>query len=321
MKTVIFGYPGSGKTELFLALTGNKFKNQSQGIVKVPEPRLIPLSEIFKPKKITFTEIEFVDYQINNNKITNKILGDLRKFDCLLIVIDAFSGFNDSEEQFREIEEEFILSDLSIVENRLKKIKSDSPELKKVKEILENGIPIRNDKSLRESPNLKNFNFLSAKPVIYIWNTAEENINSIKIPENNENEIHLSLSVKLEREMRDFDNEEDLKIFMEEFGIKESALDRVIKSTYNLLNLITFITAGEKEVRAWPLKKGSKAPDAGGVIHSDIKKGFIKAEVISFEEFMKYKSFKEAKNHGALRLEGKDYVVKDGDIITFYFNV
>ena len=327
MKTLIFGYPQCGKTSLFLALAGGDFKNNTKAMVKVPEPRLNPLIKLFNPKKVTYTEIEYIDYNepIKDNSLNGKVLNDIKPFDCIMVVLDAFSGFNDPYKQWKNIESEFIIADLAVVENKLlksKKIeKNEKDLLAKAKEILDKEIPLRESNEISDAQELKGYRFLSAKPVIYVWNVTENNIHSFNPPEDKKNQMHIVLSTKLEQEMRELEDIEELKIFMEEFGIKEPALNKVIKTTYNLLNLITFLTAGEKEVRAWPLRKGSKAPEAGGVIHSDIQRGFIRAEVLSWEDFLKYGDFKTAKKNGALRLEGKDYVVKDGDIITFYFNV
>ena len=327
MKTVIFGYPQSGKTSLFLALAGGDFRNHTKAMVKVPEPRLKPLIELFNSKKVTYTEIEYTDYNVTmkDNFLNSKVLNDIKPFDCIMVMLDAFSGFSDPYEQWKNIESEFILGDLAVIENKLEKSKkideNEKDLLTKAKEILDKEIPLREYNEISNAHKLKGYRFLSSKPVIYVWNVAEDNIHSFNPPGDKKNQVHIVLSTKLEREMRELGDPEELKIFMEEFGIKEPALDKVIKTTYNLLNLITFLTAGEKEVRAWPLRKGSTAPEAGGVIHSDIQRGFIRAEVLSWEDFFKYGDFKKAKKNGVLRLEGKDYVVKDGDIITFYFNV
>lgn len=330
MKTAIFGFPGSGKTDLFLALAGPKFKNLNKAMVKVPEPRLDPLIELFNPKKITYTEIEYNDLPgaIKGKSLSNKLLSEIRPFDCLIGVLDGFSGINSPEEQRNIIETDFILSDLSVIEKRLEKLVKDKKKdvfeeelLLKAKEFLEKEKPLRENNELISAPELKGYRFLSAKPILYIWNVSEDDLNRKIISEKKLNQKHITLSVKLEREMSEIDDEEELKFFQQEYGIQESALKKVIKSTYELLDLITFLTAGEKEVRAWPLKKGSTADEAGGVIHSDIQRGFIRAEVLSWEDFLKYKDFKVAKKNGALRLEGRDYIVKDGDIITFYFNV
>lgn len=325
MKTAIIGYSGSGKTTLFYALGGVELQNKSICTVKVPEPRLEPLIKLFNPKKITYTEIEYTEIL---GGINNKTLNEIKPFESLLAVIDAFSGVNNPKSQWRNIETEFIISDLSIVEKRLEKLakdrKSNKKEieiLEKVKKILDKEVPLREYPEIAMMKELKGYGFLSAKPILYIWNVSDEMINDFKTPEKKNNQMHIVLSAKLEKEMRELSDLEELEEFMKEFGVTESALDKVIKGTYELLNLITFLTAGEKEVRAWPLKKGSTAQEAAGVIHSDLQRGFIRAEVLSWEDFLKYKDFKLAKKHGTIRMEGKNYIVKDGDIITFYFNV
>ncbi len=326
MKTAIIGYPGSGKTDLFHALCGANIKSQNKAVAKVPEPRLNPLIKLFNPKKITYTEIEYTDIQ---GGINNKTLNEIKGFDCLVAVLDGFSGVNNPEEQWKELESEFILQDLSIIEKRLEKIKKNRKQNEKeielltiAKEILDNEIPLRENEKLSITKELKGYGFLSAKPILYVWNIIDENLNNFPLPvKDKQNQLHIVLSAKLEKEIAEITDKDELEEFLKEFGLSEPALDKIIKNTYKLLNLITFLTAGEKEVRAWPLKKGSTAQEAGGVIHSDIKRGFIRAEVLSWEDFEKYGDFKTAKKHGALRMEGRDYIVKDGDIITFYFNV
>ncbi len=325
MRTAIIGFSGSGKTDLFHALGGSNVKS-NKAVAKVPEPRLEPLIKLFNPKKITYSEIEYTDIQ---GPINNKTLSEIKGYDCFVAVLDGFSGFNDPEEQWKELESEFILQDLSIIEKRLEKIKKNKKQnekeielLTKVKRVLDSEIPLRESSEIFNNNELKSYGFLSAKPVLYVWNVLDENLNDIQVDKNNKlNQVHIGLSAKLEKEIAEITDKQELEEFLEEFGIKEPALNKIIKNTYKLLNLITFLTAGEKEVRAWPLKKGSTAQEAGGVIHSDIKRGFIRAEVLSWEDFEKYGDFKNAKKNGALRLEGKDYIVKDGDIITFYFNV
>ncbi|WP_456325336.1 DUF933 domain-containing protein [Desulfonauticus submarinus] len=336
MKTAIFGFAGSGKTDLFLALAGAKNINVNRAMVKVPEPRLDPLAKLFNPKKITYTEIEYLDIPGGGGKgqgLGARILNEIRPYDCLLAVLDGFSGLNDPKSQWEAIETDLLITDLAVVEKKLEKMAVDKKKakhlvdpkeeqlLEKVKTVLEEEQPLRGFSELVTAPELRGYCFLSAKPILYAWNVAEDEIGSMQVPESADKQVHIVVSAKLEKEMSELTDPEEVAMFMEDLGIKESALNRVIKSTYNLLNLITFLTAGEKEVRAWPLKKGSTAPEAAGVIHSDLQKGFIRAEVLSWSDFEKYGDFKQAKEKGALRLEGKDYIVQDGDIITFRFNV
>jgi len=334
MKTAIFGFAGSGKTDLFLALAGPGH-NTNKAMVKVPEWRLQPLEKVFAAKKVTYSEIEYLDIPGGGkgDGLGARILNEIRPFDCLLAVLDGFSSLYDPHEQYQAIEADLLISDLAVVEKKLERMALDKKKakhlvdpkeeelLQKVLEVLEAEKPLREFKELTQAPELRGYCFLSAKPILYAWNLEESKLAQAKLPANREKQIHIAVSAKLEKEMAEIEDPEERKMFLEDLGLKESALERVIKSTYQLLDLITFLTAGEKEVRAWPLKKGSTAPEAAGVIHSDLQKGFIRAEVLSWSDFEKYGDFKTAKENGALRLEGKDYVVQDGDIITFRFNV
>ncbi len=333
MKTGIFGFAGCGKTEMFLALAGPQAKSVSRAMVKVPEPRLDPLAEIFNPKKITYSEIEYEEIKGGGVKtLGSKVLNDIRSSDCLVAIINCFSGTFDPKVQEQNIEGDLIISDLAVIEKRLERIASDKKKDKnlvnkkeeelliKAKELLDKEIPLRDDETIYNASELKGFQFLSAKPIVYVYNVDERNIGGMDLSED-KNIARIEVCAKLERELREIEDPEERQEFLDDLGIKESALDRVIHVTYRLLGLITFLTAGEKEVRAWTIKRGSTAQEAAGAIHSDIQKGFIRAEVLSWEDFERVKDFKKAKDTGVLRLEGKDYIVKDGDIITFRFNV
>jgi GTP-binding protein YchF len=333
MKTGIFGLSGSGKTEILLALAGPEALNLNRVMVKVPEPRLIPLAEIFKPKKITYSEIEYQEIKGGGARsLGSKVLNDIRACDCLLAVIDCFSGANDPALQEENIEGDLIISDLAVIEKRLTRIASDKKKDKnlvnpkeeelliKAKELLEKEVPLRTDEEIKAAQELKGFQFLSAKPILYVYNVDETQMGEFETKKLDQ-KVKIEICAKLERELREIEDLEEREEFLKAMGIKESALDRVIHATYKLLGLITFLTAGEKEVRAWTIKKGSTAQEAAGAIHSDIQKGFIRAEVLSWEDFEKVRDFKKAKELGLLRLEGKEYIVKDGDIITFRFNV
>ncbi len=335
MKTAIIGFAGSGKTEIFRALAGPGARAVARAMVKVPEPRLIPLARVFKPKKITRSEIEYQDMPGSGGtkSLGNRVLSEIRGCDCLLAVVDAFSGGFDPASQHSSIEEELIVSDMAVIEKKLEKLSQDRQKaghlydpkteelLIRAMNILEQEKPLRLDEALCAEPALKGFAFVSAKPILYAWNISESKMGSFKPPEEQKGMGHISASAMLEREMAELENPEELAMFMHELGVRESALDRVIAKTYNLMNLITFLTVGDKEVRSWALKKNSTAFEAAGAIHSDIQKGFIRAETLSWEDFLKYGDMKKAKEKGVLRLEGKEYIVKDGDIITFRFNV
>jgi len=316
-------------------------------MVKVPEPRLKPLADLFLPLKITFPEIEFLDLPgaagagsagAKGGGLGDRVLNEVRPYDCLLAVLDGFSGAAAPLaaaplEQLQAMEADFLLADLAVVEKRLERIAQDKKKAKHLhdpkeestlllaKEQLDRERPLRENLALLAQPKLKGFCLLSAKPVLWVWNVGEDKLGGFTLPEAGEGVLHLAVSARLERELSELQDLEERQAFMSDFGVAHSALDRVVGGVYALLGLITFLTAREKEVRAWPLRKGLPALEAAGVIHSDIQRGFIRAEVLGWEDFLACKSFKAAKERGVLRLEGKDYVVKDGDIIEFRFNV
>jgi len=333
MKSALFGFAGSGKTELFQALAGPGSEHNDRAMVKVPEPRLAPLVELFKPKKVTPTEIEILDLPGGSARgLGQRVLNAVRPYDCLLAVLDHFSGLGDPESQHQSIETDMIIADLAVTEKRLERIALDRKKaknlvdpkeeelLQRVQALLEQEKPLRTNPELSSSPELRGFCFLSAKPILTIWNVTEDNLEA-GVAAEHPGEAHLAICAKLERELAEIEDPDERQAFLEDLGLQASALKLIISKTYELLDLITFLTAGEKEVRAWAIPKGSRAPDAAGTIHSDIQKGFIRAEVLSWKDFQAVKTFKTAKEKGVLRLEGKDYVVQDGDIITFRFNV
>ena len=336
MKTAIFGLAGSGKTELFQALTGPRTALNDRAMVKVPEPRLGPLIRYFRPKKVTHTEIEYLDIRGGGGKSSSlgqRVLNEIRAYDCLVAVLDHFSGLTDPRDQMKSIETDLVIADLAVVEKRLEKIEQDKKKakhlvdpkeeqlLQQVQARLEQETPLRADSALSLAPELKGFCFLSAKPVLYIWNCDEQKLGTADLPQAGPGEAHLEISATLEKELAELEDPEEQQAFLQDLGLEESALHRIIAQTYDLLGLITFLTGGEKEVRSWPLRSGAKAPEAAGVIHSDLQKGFIRAEVLAWSDFEILQDFKKAKEKGLLRLEGKEYLVKDGDIITFRFNI
>jgi ribosome-binding ATPase len=335
MKTAIIGLSGSGKTSLFAALAGPAAMQSDRAMIKVPEPRLDPLIRLFVPKKVTLTEIEVQDTRGAGSKggLGEKILTEIRPFDCLLAVLDGFTGLKAPEMQRNEIETDLIIADLSVIEKRLERIATDKKKAKglvdpkeeeflvQARDILESDRPLRVDQGVSSAPELKGFRFLSAKPVLYAWNFDEEHFGARELPPDSPGEVHVAVSARLERDLVEVTDPEERAMFLGDLGVSGSALERIISRTYDLLGLITFLTAGEKEVRSWPLKRGLTAPEAAGVIHSDIQKGFIRAEVLAFNDLIACGDFKKAKERGLLRLEGKEYIVQDGDIITFRFNV
>lgn len=335
MKTAIFGFAGAGKSEMFKALAGAGATG-NRAMVKVPEPRLDPLVELFSAKKVTYSEIEYLDIPGGGGKgdgLGERILSEVRGFDCIMAVLDAFSGMNDAPKQYDAIETDLLISDLAVIEKKLEKMalekKKNHPGydpkvealLQKALAHLEEGTPLRLNREITGAPELKGFAFLSAKPILYVWNADESSFADFKTPEDTDGVAHIAIAVKLESELAELEDLEEKAMFLEDLGITETALDQVISKTYTLLGLISFLTAGEKEVRSWPVRIGSKAPQAAGVIHSDFEKGFIRAEVIGWDDFLDCGDFKTAKDRGLARLEGKEYVVKDGDIIEFRFNV
>lgn len=336
MKTAIFGFAGAGKSDLFAALAGPEAAAAGdRAMVKVPEPRLDPLIELYKPKKVTYSEIEYRDVPgggAPGKGLGDKVLNEIRQYDCLVCVLDAFTGAVDPLHQLAAVEADFLVSDMAVAEKRLERIEMDKKKakalfdpkeeelLKKVMQLLEKEIPLRNEPEIASAPELRGFCFLSAKPVLYAWNLQEDKLAGFKAPVPGPGQSHIGVSARLERDLAELEGEE-LEEFMSDMGIESSARERIIGETYRLLGLINFLTAGDKEVRSWAIHRGDNAREAAGAIHSDIAKGFIRAEVLGYDDFLKAGTMKKAKELGVLRLEGKEYIVKDGDIIEFRFNV
>lgn len=362
MQVGIVGLPVSGKTTLFSTLTGQdvtalhegKKIEVHRGMVKVPDARLEQLGEIFYPKKKIPTTIEYIEVgglekeQAQKQGFDPQFLQVLKTTDLLCVVIRAFEnefhphpeGSIDPLRDIRTVETEFLLSDLSIVENRISKLekevmKAKDPEGIKELELmrrchawLESEKPLREmefteDEKLR----LRGFQFLSAKPMVVVINIGEKDlqhagqiVSQFSAYQERPNLEVIALCAKIELEISQLE-EGDAKLFLEEMGIAEPALNKLIQTTYRLLNLISFFTIGENECQAWTVSKGSPAQKAAGVIHSDMEKGFIRAEVVNFNDFIEHKSFAKCREKGILRLEGKNYIVQDGDIITVRFNV
>jgi hypothetical protein len=337
MKTAIFGFSGSGKTDLFAALAGPAAAAAgNRAMVKVPDARLDPLIALFSPKKITYSEIEYLDIPGGGGKgsgLGERVLNEVRPYDCFIGVLDAFSGMNDPKQQWQAIEADMMISDMAVIEKRLEKLAADGKKnkalvdpkeeaaLKDALAVLEEEKPLRENDEVSDLPELKGYKFLSARPVLYAWNCPEGEEAEMKLPNDQPGMTHIAVSAKLERELAEIDDPEEKKMFLEDLGITESALDKVISKTYDLLGLISYLTAGEDECRTWPLRKGSTAPQAAAVIHTDFEKGFIRAEVIAYDDFMELGDFKAVKDAGKARLEGKEYIVQNGDIIEFRFNV
>lgn len=324
------------------------------GVVIVPDRRLQTLENMITPESVVPTSFEFTDIAglvkgaSKGEGLGNKFLSHIREVDAICEVVRCFDDENithveGSTDPIRDIEIinlELIFSDMEVIDSRIGKIEKKAIStkdkdalfeldvLKKVKNSLKNNIPARRlEYNEDEEKVLKAFNLLTKKPIIYMANVSEEDIvignnyvDQVKDYASKENAEVVMLCAKVESELSEL-NEEDKKLFLEDLGINESGLDKLIKATYSLLGLATYFTAGPKEVRAWTFKKGMKAPECAGIIHSDFERGFIRAEVISFEDYEKLGGEKGAKEAGKMRLEGKEYLMQDGDICFFRFNV
>ncbi|MBN1626916.1 MAG: redox-regulated ATPase YchF [Deltaproteobacteria bacterium] len=340
MKLAIIGLPESGRSTIFAALSGARGeasqKDQRVSAIKVMDERIDFLSNMYSPKKTTYAQVEcLLPSETLGGGSENAVWNQARICDALIHVVrnftDAMGTTPDVKGDFRKIEDEMILSDLMVVDKRLERIdldlkrgkKPDEHEhtlLKTCKEMLESGQPLRMSQEIATSPVLRGFTFLSSKPQLVIVNNDDDN-ESLPALDIGPGNIELSMARgRLEMDIASMTPEE-AKEFLVEYHIEKSALDRVIRSSYSILNLISFFTVGEDEVKAWTIKRGTHALDAAGEIHSDIQKGFIRAEVLSYADLLQYGSHKEAKKVGRVRLEGKEYIVEDGDIINFRFNV
>lgn len=325
------------------------------GIVSVPDERLDKLKEMYNPDKFTPATLEFVDIAglvkgaSKGEGLGNKFLADIREVDAIVHVVRCFEDIDiihvDGEinprRDIETIDLELIFSDIELIDRRIdrakkaakgdKKFLAEAEFLEDLKRHLEEGHSARSYGFTPEQEEIiKTTPLLSAKPVIYAANLCEEDFkNNIETSEHYktvceiakaENSAVLPICAQLEAEISDM-NDEDKAMFLSELGLEVSGLDRIIKEGYALLGLISYLTAGQPEVRAWTIKKGTKAPQAAGKIHTDFEKGFIRAEVVSFDDLMKCGSMTSAKEKGLVRSEGKEYVMNDGDVVLFRFNV
>ncbi len=355
MKVGICGYEKTGKTTLFCALAGLNInisygqtpENEvNEGIAVVCDERISALSKIFNPKKTTYAIIGYIDLpglSPNDSKRNQKILDNLKDSDLIVNVVRAFRdnftthpfGDINIERDMKNFENELLLSDMLLVEKRIERmeqnlkrgLKEKEEELvlfKKILSHLNNDLPIRIlDFTNDEKKLLTPYKFISGKPLIHVINldeAEEPNKKDFEEAIKDKKSKSLCLSAKIEKEISELP-EEERESFLKELGILKPASHRLVVLSYALLGLISYFTVGEDEVRAWTIKQGATAKEAGGKIHSDIERGFIRAEVVSFDDFIKHRDFKKIKELGLLRLEGKDYIVKDGDIMSFRFNV
>ncbi len=325
------------------------------GVVVVPDERLNYLNDLYKPKSLVPTTFEFTDIAglvkgaSLGEGLGNKFLSHIREVDAICEVVRCFENSDiihvenvvDPIRDIEIIEVELILSDLEIIENRFNKIgkkaslskdkevQMEAQILTKLKETLQKNIPIRRiELTEEEKLYIKPFNLLTNKPIMYVANVSEDDlltsnnkyIEKVKEYAKKDNAEVVVVCAKVESDLSEMSTDEKNE-FLKELGVNESGIDKLIKASYELLNLKTFFTAGVDECRAWTFKKGMKAPKCAGIIHTDFEKGFIKAEIMSYEDLKKFGSEKQVKEAGRMRLEGKDYIMQDGDICYFRFNV
>jgi len=354
-KTTIFDGLTRGKSDS--ASQGKKGPSSHVGVTSVPEPRLDTLANMLLPKKVIYNEAKYVDVGatvkslVDEKGIGGQLLNQLSAVDALIVVIRSFEddsiphveGNLDVDRDITAMNMELIFSDLAIIERRLKKIETslkgakqaertiilkEQALLTKLKVVLENNVPVRElELTKDELKAISNYQFLSAKPLLIAVNIGEAQLPEIKSIEKDLNSRFLqnnrqaiALCGKLETELSQLDSA-TAEEFRSEYNMDELKLDLAIQKSFELLGLICFFTTASDELRAWSIRKNSSALQAAGKIHTDMERGFIRAEVISFDELIKSGNLTEAKKHGLLRLEGKEYTVQDGDVITFLFNI
>jgi ribosome-binding ATPase len=366
MQIAIVGLAASGKTTVFNTLTRGHAQTGGYGgmelhvgTVKVPDERLDRLAEIFKPRKIVQADVTYFDLpappasgegRVGTEELPADQLARLREADALLHVVRAFenaavphpAGSVDAWRDLGNLDLEFILADLSVMEKRIERLKTSGHHgtpaerdandrelalLQRLHKGLADGRPLRDaDIDSEEEKVIRGFRFLTQKPMLVLLNVGEDDVareseivSGITGRYEHRRTLVDALSARIEMELGELEPDE-AAVFMEELGLKESSLDRVIRLSYRLLGLISFLTAGPDEVRAWPIPSGSSAVDAAGAIHTDLARGFIRAEVVPYEDLLALRTMAESRKHGKLRSEGKTYTVRDGDVMEILFS-
>ena len=352
MRTAIIGLPQVGKTSLFTILTGTKREARlgttsvQVGVTRVPDRRVDELTAIFQPQKITHATVEYADLPAMSKEALRDpaYIGALRLVDGFAHVLRLFEddavmhvdGSVDPERDWKNVELELILNDLAVVEKRLERVEKDIGRMKDpdlelerdllvmAKEFLESERPLRElDLEPEESKRLRGFRFLSEKPMLLVLNLGESQASTLQETEEQyrrqwlrgrKNAAITSICGSIEAEIAELSEEEALP-YLESYGLSESGLDRLIRATYSLLGIMSFLTASENEVRAWTIPCNTRAVKAAGVVHTDFEKKFIRAESIHWEGLVQAGGYIEARRAGALRLEGKDYIVQEGDVL------
>jgi GTP-binding protein YchF len=341
MKLGIIGRPQAGKATVFAALTKAELdigqrKESRIGTIQVPDPRVDILSKMYNPRKTIFTQVEYLlpapAEHVKESAKEQSVWTQVRDCDALIHVVRNFKGYGTEpptgQADVKAMDDELIISDLVVTEKRIERLKLDQKRGKKPNpdelrllnqchDYLNQEKPLRTIPELASSPLLRGYAFLSAKPMLVLANNDDDDEQS---PDWLASDTGMTIRGKLEQELARMPPDE-AQAFLEEFGIKTSAMDRIIARSYELLGLISFFTVGDDEVRAWTIRRDTAAQAAAGVIHTDIEKGFIRAEVLAYESLISAGDYAAARKQGTVRLEGKGYPVQDGDIINFRFNV